>query len=149
MLLPWPLNEPAPLLVGAELQDRQRAGGGVDGDGHADTGVAARQLLEDEDVREEVRARPAVLLRHADAEEAEIGELREHLAREPVRAIPLGCVGLDLRPRQLPRDGLDLALLRRELELHARQTTPGGRTPVRPAISLPAPACSRRRTASG
>ena len=85
--------------------------------------VGARELLEHEDVRQEVGAGTAVLLRHADAEQAQLRELVEQLARERVGAIPISRVWLDLGGGDLTRDRLDLALLRRELEVHARQTT--------------------------
>ena len=39
--------------------------------------------------------------------------------REAVRAIPLGGVRLDLGVREVAGERLDLALLRRELEVHA------------------------------
>jgi hypothetical protein len=94
----------------------------VDGHGDPHAGVAARQLLENEDVREEVRARSAVLLRHADAEEAEFGELREQLARKFVRAIPVGGVRRDLCVGERPGKRLDLPLLGRQLKVHAGQT---------------------------
>ncbi len=117
-------HELGDLRVGAEREDRQRARARVHRDRDADAGVGARELLEHEDVRHEVGARAAVLLRHADAQQAEIPELGEQLAREPVRAIPVGGVRLDLGGGELARNRLDLALLRRELEVHARQTTP-------------------------
>ena len=69
-------HEPRTLLVGPELQQRQRARRRVDGDRDADAGVRARQLLEHEDVRDEVRAGAAVLLGHADAHQPELAELR-------------------------------------------------------------------------
>ena len=99
-------------VVGAERENRQRARGRVHGDGDADAGVGARELLEHEDVRHEVGAAPAVLLRHADAEQPELAEPVEQLAREAVRAIPLGGVRLDLGGGELARERLDLALLR-------------------------------------
>ena len=93
-------------------------------DGDANAGVRARELLEHEDVREEVRARAAVGLRHADAHQAELGQLREDLAREAVLAIPVGRVRRDLRVRELPRERLDLALVVGEREVHgAREST--------------------------
>ena len=45
------------------VEQRQRARARVHGDGHADAGVGARELLQHEHVGEEVRARAAVLLR--------------------------------------------------------------------------------------
>ena len=53
-------------------------------------------------------------------------ELREHLAREAVLAIPVGRVRRDLRVRELPRERLDLALVVGEREVHgARESTAG------------------------
>ena len=87
-----------------------------DGDPHA--GVRARELLEDEHVREEVRARATVLLWHAHAHEPELGEPGEELVREPVLAIPGGGVGRDLGVGDLACKPLDLALVVRQLEVH-------------------------------
>ena len=108
------------LLVGAEGENRQRDGARVHGHRHADPRVGARELLEDEDVGEEVGARPAVLLRHADAHQAELGELAEELLREVVLAVPLGRVRLDLGLRELARERLDLPLVGGQLEVHLR-----------------------------
>ena len=88
------------------------------GDRDADTRVAARELLDHEHVGEEVRAGAAVLLRHADAHQPELGELAEDVAREVVLAVPLGCVRLDLGADELARERLDLLLLGGELEVH-------------------------------
>ena len=111
-------HEARPLLVGAEVEDRQRDGARVDADRHADAGVRARDLLEDEDVGEEVRARAAVLLRDADAHQPQLGELAEDLLREVVLAVPLGRVRLDLGRGELARERLNLPLVRGELEVH-------------------------------
>ena len=89
-------HEAGALLVGAEGEDRERDGARVHGHRHPDAGVGARELLEHEDVREEVGARPAVLLGDADAHQPELGELAEELFREVVLAVPLGRVRLDL-----------------------------------------------------
>ncbi len=107
------------LRVRAEGEDRQRRGARVDGDGHADAGVRARELLEHEHVGEEVRARAAVLLGHAHAHQPELAELRDHLGREAVLAVPGGRVGNDLRLGERAGDLLDLALLGAEREVHA------------------------------
>ena len=110
----------------------------MDGDRHADAGIRARQLLEDEDVGEEVRARPAVLLQDADAHQPELAELREEIAREAVLAVPLRGVRLDLRPGELPRQRLDLALLLAERERSIRPVTMVGRwPPARPCSASP------------
>jgi hypothetical protein len=90
----------------------------VNRDGDTDAGVAPRELLEHDGVGEEVGARAAVLLRDADSHQAQLGEFAEELAREAMLAIPLGRVRLDLGPDEVPRERLDLLLLRRELEVH-------------------------------
>jgi hypothetical protein len=85
---------------------------------HAHARVGAGQLLEHEDVREEVGAGPAVLLRYADAEQADLAQLAQQLARERVRPIPLRGVRGDLGVGDLAGQRLDLQLLRREVEVH-------------------------------
>ena len=111
-------HEARPLLVGAVGEQRQRHRARVHRDGDADARVRARELLEHEDVREEVGAGAAVLLGDAGAHQAELGELREELAREAVLAIPLGRVRLDLLAREVAGERLDLFLLRGELKVH-------------------------------
>ena len=111
-------HEPRSLLVGAEGEDRQRDGARVHRDRDADPRVAPRQLLEHEDVRDEVGAGPAVLLGHADAEEAELTERAQQLPREAVRAVPRGGLGDDPLVRELARERLDLALVGCRLEVH-------------------------------
>ena len=111
-------HEARALLLGAEREDRQRRGARVHGDRDADSGVAARELLQHEDVREEVGAGAAVLLGHADAHQSELAELREELGREAVLAVPGGRVGNDLRLGDLARERLDLALVLAEREVH-------------------------------
>ena len=49
-------------------------------------------------------------------------------------AIPLGGVRLDLRRREIPCDRLDLPLLRRQLEVHGRQTTAVKALPILAAL---------------
>ena len=109
----------------AVVEDRQRAGARVHGDGHADAGVGARELLEHEHVGEEVRARAAVLLGHADAHQPELAQLAEQLAREVVVAVPLGRVRRDPLVGEAPREVADLALVVGELvRAHRRRTAP-------------------------
>ena len=105
-------------------------GARVHGDGDADPGVGARELLQHEDVREEVGPRAAVLLGHADAHQAELAKLREELGREAVLAIPRGRVRNDLGLGDLARERLDLALVLAEREVHRAEGT-------RPRRSLP------------
>ncbi len=87
-------------------------------DRDADTGVGARQLLEDEDVREEVGTGAAELLGDADSHEAELAQLREELARERVVPVPFRCVRCDFGLGDLSGQRLDLALLGGEREVH-------------------------------
>ena len=111
-------HKPAALLVGAEGEDRQRHRARVHGNRHPHARVRARELLEHEHVREEVRARSALLLGNADAEQTKGAELPQQLARKAVRAIPRSSVRRDLGLGELPRQRLDLALVAREAELH-------------------------------
>ena len=113
-------DETRALFVRAEGEDRQGRRARVDRDRDADARVGARQLLEDEDVREKVGAGAPVLLRDAGAHQPKLGELAEELAREAVLAIPLGRVRLDLLLRDLPGERLDLALIVRQGEVHRR-----------------------------
>jgi len=80
---------------------------------------------EHEDVRDEVRAGAAVLLRHARPHQPQLGELREDLTREAVLPIPVGRVRLDLAPREIACERLDLFLLDRGLEVHAEHYIQG------------------------
>src|SRR6187397_399509 len=75
-------DEPRFLLIGAERDDRKRRRAGVDGNGHANSRVGARELLQDEDVRHEVCPGAAELLRDADAHQPDFTELPEELPRE-------------------------------------------------------------------
>ena len=111
-------HEPPSLLLGAEREDRERRGARVHGHGDADARVGARQLFEHEDVRDEIRARSAELLRHAHAEQAELAQLREQRPRERVVAVPRGRVRHDLRGGHFAGERLDRALLRRRGEVH-------------------------------
>ena len=141
---------------GAVVEQRQRARARVDGDGHADAGVGARELLQHLDVGEEVRARAALLDRHADAHQPELAELGEQLAREVVVAVPRGGVRRDLLVGEAARERADLLLLGGQLvqahEAAARRATS---EPAPPSAAAPtsAPAkrrrrcrCSKRRT---
>ena len=67
----------------------------------------------------------AVLLGHAHAEQPELGQPPEQRRRERVRPVPLGRVRRDLGGGELARERLDLALIRRELEVHAAEPRPG------------------------
>ena len=128
-------HEAGALLVAAEAEQRQRDRARVHRDGDADARVAARERLEHEDVGEEVGAGAGVLLRDADAHEPELGELREHLAREAMLPVPGGRVRLDLLAGELPREPPDLPLLGGQIEIHPLGRTP----PARPWPRTPSP----------
>ena len=113
-------HEACPLLVGAELDDRQARRARVHGDGDPHAGVGPRELFQHEDVRDEVRACAAERLRDADAHQAELTELREELTREVVLPVPLRGVRSDLGLRHVAGERLDLALLVGEREVHVR-----------------------------
>ncbi len=87
-------------------------------DGHPHARVRPGELLEHEDVGEEVGARAAVLLGNAHTHQPELGELRVELVGKTVLAVPRGRVRDDLGLGQLPRETLDLPLIRGELEVH-------------------------------
>ena len=130
-------RERADLLAGrqrrhvgrAVLEQRQRARARVHRHRHADTRVTARQLLQDQHVGEEVRARPAVLLGDADAHEPQVAEGGEDVGGKRVVPVPLGGVRHDLLVREPPRQRADLLLLGGQLA-HAA---------TRRATSEPAP----------
>ena len=84
------------LVVRAELEDRRGRHVGVDGDPHRQpAAVAAGHLLGEDDAREVVAALAAVLLRHRQAEEAELAHALEHPVRVGV-LLPLHRVGREL-----------------------------------------------------
>src|ERR1700750_2830832 len=70
-----------------------------------------------------------MFLGDAGAHQPERGELREDVAGEAVLAIPLARVGDDLREREVARQLLDLALFRRELEVHRARVIPAAAGP--------------------
>ena len=111
-------NEAGALLVRPEREKWERGGARVHRDRHADTGIRARELLEHENVGEEVRARSAVLLGHADAQKPQLGELRDQLVREAVLAVPVGGIRRDLRLGELARERSDRLLVGTQLEVH-------------------------------
>src|SRR4051812_48340985 len=151
-------DEAVDLLAAAVLEDRQRAGARVDGDRHAEAGVRARQLLENEAVAEEVGPGPGVLLGDADPHEAELAEVLDDLLRERVLAVPRGGGRRDLLVGEAPREVADLALVVGQLvQAHgvfyrrtAVRRAPARRAAVWPALPTSAaspsaaPAFSRR-----
>ena len=96
-------------------------GGGVDGDGDADTGVGARKLLEHERVRDEVGAGAAELSGTQTPSSPSSASCAKSSRGKRCVAVPLGGVRIDLGARELAGERLDLALLRPQLELHARE----------------------------
>ena len=111
-------HEAGLLLVRPEGHDREGRRARVDGHGHADTRVGARELLEHEHVRDEVGPGAAELLGDAHAHQPDLSEGREELAREAVLPVPVGRVRPDLGIGDVARERLDLALLRGQGEVH-------------------------------
>ena len=133
-------HEPLPLLVGAERDDREGRGARVHRDGHPHARVGARELLEHQDVRDEVGARAAELLGHADAHQAELAELREELAGEAVLPVPVRGMRGDLGVGDLARERLDLPLLVGQGEVHGGSVGPRrapGRSAAMPKRARP------------
>ena len=131
------------LRLAAVVEDRQRARAGVDGDRHADACVGSRKLLQHEHVGQEVRARTAVLLGHADTHQPELAELGEQLAREMVLAVPRRRLRRDPLVREPPRELADLLLVLGQF-MPTHGSTPGmpeTRT-VGPWPSLPDSSCA-------
>ena len=112
-------DQPLDLLLRTVREDRQLTGGHVDGERHAQAGVAARDLLERQHVGDEVRARAAVVGRDAGAEQPELAHLRQHVLGEDVLAIPLRGLRRDDLVGETPRQVANLALLVGEV-MHER-----------------------------
>ena len=139
-------HEAGALLLRPEAQERQRHRARVDRDRHADARVAARELLEHDDVRDEVGARAAVLLRHADAHQSQLGELREdaRAGKRCSRSHSAAC-GAISRAHEVARERLDLLLLRRQVEVHAAIVRGGGERRASCASPQPLLALEERR----
>ena len=113
------------LLVGAEREDRQRRRARVHRDRHAHARVGARELLQHEDVREEVRARAAVLLRDADAHQPELGQLRGRARAGSGARDPTARRSARSRPSRTRASSAWISRCSwRQLEVHARDDRP-------------------------
>ena len=114
-------------------------------------GVGARELLEHEHVGEEVGARAAVLLGHADAHQPELAELREHLAREAcARGPSAAACGRDLLVGEAARERRGSRAARRSARAgssRAPAAAPASRC-RRPRPAPSAAAATRRRRPS-
>ncbi len=105
-------------LVGTELVDHPRGhvvdrqeGGGGD--------VAIGQGFKDQGRVQPPQARPADILAHIDAGEAQLGRLAQGLDRKVLLLVPAGRVGGEFGGGELPRRILDRALVLVQVKAHA------------------------------
>ena len=108
-----------PLLLGAEVVDRERAERVMRGDGDRDRRVDARQLLDRDRVRERVGAAAAVLLGDRHAHQPELCELGDELVREPLLAVELFGDRRDLLERELSNRVAHQLVFALDVEVHA------------------------------
>jgi len=90
----------------------------VRGERDRDRRVDARQLLDDDRVRQRVGARAAVLLGDGHPHQAELGELRRQLVWEALFAVELLRDGRHLLQCELPDGVADQLVLLVEIEVH-------------------------------
>src|SRR5712692_1327874 len=90
----------------------------VRGAGEPDRRVVTRESLDDEHLRERVSAAAAELFRECHAEEAELAELLDYMAREGLFLIPLGRVRFDFALGEVGQRLADAALLFGQIEIH-------------------------------
>jgi hypothetical protein len=105
------------LLLGPEVEDRQRPQRVVRGDGDRDRGVDPRQLFDGDRVRDRVGAGAAVLLGNRHPHQPELGQLGDEVVGEPVLPVELSCDRSDPRLRELAHGLTDELLLRRQVEV--------------------------------
>ena len=120
-------HEARPLLLGAEREQRQRRRARVHRDRHADARVGARELLEHEDVRQEVGAGAAVLLR---ARRRPSGRARRASRRRPAGSgardpSPAACGSISCRAKSRVSPWISFCS-GDELEVHARTIVGAG-----------------------
>ena len=88
------------------------------GTSEADRRVVARESLDDQHLRERVRAAAAEFFRECNAEEAELAELLDDMPREGLVLVPLGRMRLDLALGEVGQRLADAALLFSQIEIH-------------------------------
>ncbi len=88
------------------------------GAGESDRRVVARESLDDEHLRERVRAAAAELFRERDTEKAELAELLDDMPREALFLVPLGRVRLDFALGEVGQRLADAPLLFGQIEIH-------------------------------
>ncbi len=88
-------------------------------EGDRDRRVDARQFLDDDRVRDRIRARAAVFLGNRHAHEAELGELRDEVVREALLAVEVGRDGGDATLREVAHCLAEELLLLGEVEVQA------------------------------
>src|SRR5205085_8959246 len=107
------------LLLGPEARDRT----GTEADRRLqrdrDGGIHARELLDREAERLEIRALAAIGLRERDAEQPHLPHAPDDVERELPGAVELLRARGDDLVGELPDGGAELLLLRRQVEVHA------------------------------
>ena len=106
------------LRLGAERQDVAGAEAVVRRDGERERAVDARDLFDADRVARRVHSRAAVLLGDADAEQAELGELRDELLREALFLVPFPRVRCDLAAREIAHGLAQEGVVLGEVEVH-------------------------------
>ena len=114
-----------------------------------DRGVDARQLLDDDCVRDRVRARAAVLLGDRHPHQPELGELRDEVVGEALLAVELGRDRSDAVARELAHGLANELLLLGEVEVQAASARRARRSVARRSRCRPAATGSRRATGRG
>ena len=119
-LLPLRLRHQIALLLVlvAPREQRQAVQPGVHRHDHAQRRVDVLELLARQAEAQVVHARAAVLLRHGDAEQPELGHLREHVPVEAVLAIEVVDVRRDFAGAPLADGLLEQALLVGQFEVN-------------------------------
>ena len=106
------------LLVGCEPGDVPGRERHMRGAGESDRRVVARQPLDDEHLRESVRAAAAEFFRKRDAEKAELAKLLDDVPREGFLLVPLGRMRLDFALGEVGQRFADAPLLFGQIEVH-------------------------------
>ncbi len=120
-LAPRDLGEEATaLLVIAERDERRAAERDVRLHRDPDGGIAATDLLDREAVGDEIAARAAVLGRQTEAQQPEVGHLRDDLVGELLGAVERGRLRADDALGEVAGEIAPASLLGGEVEVHRR-----------------------------
>src|SRR5580704_9652787 len=86
----------------------------------SDRGIETREALDYQHLRERVGASPTPFLRKRDAEESELAEFTNHLARKNFLLVPFGGVRLDFALGKIGERLANTTLLLRHLKVHQK-----------------------------